>query len=149
MVWNYWDLMKHIEPPNAIYFISLENIVLVPITSISVHSVQATYNSNLYAYKRGERVGEFQHHPNTEIYWKFTFLCWFLSKPRWFTQVWSDFCCQHGGRGQRKHHERWGRLHGGRQNHRQRADPVQVNVWAARPFLRLTANHLWNAWLCL
>lgn len=45
--------MKHEEPQNAIYFISLENIVLVPMTSISVHSVQATYDSNLYAYKRG------------------------------------------------------------------------------------------------
>lgn len=33
---------------------------------------------------------------------------------------------QPGGRGQGEHHERRGGLHGGRQDHRQRADHVQV-----------------------
>ncbi|XP_020937522.1 potassium channel subfamily T member 2 isoform X10 [Sus scrofa] len=56
---------------------------------------------------------------------KVPFCCLRLDKPRRLAQVWGDFCCQHGGRGQGKHHECRGRLHGRRQNHRQRADTFQ------------------------
>lgn len=58
------------------------------------------------------------------------FLFGFLSKPRWFAQVWSDLRCQHGGCGQRKHHECRGRLHGRCQDDCECADSFQVRIWS-------------------
>lgn len=49
--------------------------------------------------------------------------------------VWDNLRWQPGGCGQGKHHERRGRLHGGRQNHRQRPDHVQVTDGLEIPFI--------------
>lgn len=70
----------------------------------------------------------------------------FVSKPRWLTQVRCDLCCQHGGCGQREHHERRGGLHGRCQDHRQRADTFQASthhVGCVEP-----GSRAW-VWLCV
>lgn len=51
--------------------------------------------------------------------------------------MWSDLRCRHGGGGQGEHHERRGGLHGRRQDHRERADPLQVRVRVVHPNMSL------------
>lgn len=43
-----------------------------------------------------------------------------------FAAMWSHFRRHHGGGGQRELHDRRGGLHGRREDHRQRPDPLQV-----------------------
>lgn len=121
------------------YFLNNSHKCLV----VSIYSMNTTDKDNIY-------FGDKQHLASILTLWfmKANFVCWFLSKPRWSTQVWSDICCQHGGRGQREHHECWGRLHGRCQNNCERADPFQVNVWRTGLILYLVLSSL-NLFACV